>query len=51
MFKDLKVMTPTLAEDSVLLTLPFGGAVLQVIDYPLPPCPSPCLVLALVVVS
>lgn len=29
MFKDLSVMTPMLTEDSVLLTLPFGGAVLQ----------------------
>jgi len=29
MFTDLSVMTPTLPEDSVLLTLPFGGAVLQ----------------------
>jgi hypothetical protein len=29
MFKDLSVMTPMLNEDSVLLTLPFGGAVLQ----------------------
>jgi len=29
MFDDIYVISPVLAEDSVLLTLPFGGAVLQ----------------------
>ena len=29
MFTDIKVLTPVIPEDSVLLTLPFGGAVLQ----------------------